>query len=556
MGDAAAGTAGERSVRTGGGAARRLDAVVVGAGFSGLYALHRLRELGLRVRVLEAADRVGGTWLFNRYPGARCDIESIEYSYSFSAEIEQEWTWSELLPGQAEIEAYLNFVADRLDLRRDIQLDTAVTAMTFDEADRSWLVETATGERFVAPFVVAATGILSAPLDPDIPGLATFEGATLFSNRFPREGHDFTGQRVAVIGTGSTGVQAIPVVAEQAEHLYVFQRSAAYTLPSPARPYEPGEFEDLRSRYGEIRAAQRRAHVGAARTSAFSVLVNMAGLPALRTATRAEQLRAIEDKGVVGALYWSDVMFDPEASRRATALYGEAVARIVRDPETAASLVPTYPFGCKRPIIDKDYYPTFNRPDVTLVDLRKGAIKEITATGIQTERKHYALDAILFATGFDALTGALSRIEVRGRGGALLRDVWATEGPVAYLGLQVAGFPNLFLVQGPGSPSAASNFLAAMEHHIEWIADCVAHLRAGGHRAIEAEPAAQADWIDGILALVAGSVLMHPDCHSWYNGANVPGKKRMYTTYVAGLPAFRQRCDEIAAAGYPGFTIS
>ncbi|MBL7489306.1 NAD(P)/FAD-dependent oxidoreductase [Frankia sp. AgB1.9] len=555
MVDVAAGTARALASRESGDEVGRLDAVVVGAGFSGLYALYRLRELGLRVRVLEAADRVGGTWLFNRYPGARCDIESIEYSYSFSAEIQQEWTWSELLPGQAEIEAYLNFVADRLDLRRDIQFDTRVAAMTFDEANQTWLVTTEAGERFVAPFVVAATGILSAPLDPRIPGLATFRGSTLYSNRFPREGHDFTGQRVAVIGTGSTGVQAIPVVAEQAEHLTVFQRSAAYTLPSPARRYEPGEFEELRSRYDEIRAAQLLAHVGAARTSAFSVLVKMGGLPPLRTASREEQLRAIKEKGVVGALYWSDVMFDPEAIRMATALYGEAVARIVHDPETAASLVPTYPFGCKRPIIDQGYYETFNRPNVTLVDLRKDAIQEITPTGIRTEREHHELDAILFATGFDALTGALSRIEVRGRGGALLRDVWATEGPVAYLGLQVSDFPNLFLVQGPGSPSAASNFLAAMEHHIEWIADCVAHLRAGGHRTIEALPSAQAEWIDEILALVSGSVLMHPDCNSWYNGANVPGKKRMYTTYVAGLPSFRQRCDEIAAAGYTGFKI-
>ncbi|OHV40338.1 cyclohexanone monooxygenase [Parafrankia colletiae] len=541
--------------------ARRYDAIVVGAGLSGLYSLHRLREQGLRVLVLEAADNVGGTWLFNRYPGARCDIESVEYSYSFSAELQQEWSWAELLPGQPEIEAYLNFVADRLDLRRDIRFDTRVVAMAFDEEDASWLVETAGGELFVAPFVVAATGILSAPLDPGIPGLDTFDGTVLFSNRFPREGFDLTGKRVAVVGTGSTGVQAIPVVAEQAEHLYVFQRSAAYTLPSPARPYEPGEFEGLRSRYDEIRAAQRVAHVGAARTSAFSVLVDMAGFPALRTASREERLRAVEERGVLGALYWSDVLVDPEAGRLATALYGEAVARIVRDPRTAASLVPTYPFGCKRPIIDVGYYETFNRDNVTLVDLRAGAIEEITPTGIRTAQGSYDLDVILFATGFDALTGALSRIDVRGRGGALLGDLWRDEGPVSYLGLQVAGFPNLFTIQGPGSPSAASNFLAAMEHHVEWIANCVAYLRDGGGSTIEALPSAQAEWIDEVLSFVTGSVLVHPDCNSWWNGANVPGKKRMYTTYVGGLPEYRRRCDEIAAGGdtgvrYSGFKIS
>ncbi|MCK9926456.1 NAD(P)/FAD-dependent oxidoreductase [Frankia sp. Mgl5] len=541
--------------------AQRYDVIVVGAGFSGLYALHRLRGQGLRVRVLEAADGVGGTWLFNRYPGARCDIESVEYSYSFSDQLQQEWSWTELLPGQAEIEAYLNFVADRLDLRRDIQFDTRVAAMTFDEDDASWLVETAEGELFAAPFVVAATGILSAPLDPGIPGLDTFDGTVLFSNRYPREGFDFTGKRVAVVGTGSTGVQAIPVVAEQAAHLYVFQRSAAYTLPSPARAYEPGEFEGLRARYDEIRAAQRAAHVGAARTSAFSVLVDMACFPALRTASREEQLRAVEERGVLGALYWSDVLVDPEAGRLATALYGEAVARIVRDPRTAASLVPTYPFGCKRPIIDVGYHETFNRANVTLVDLRAGPVQEITSSGIRTGQGSYDVDVILFATGFDALTGALSRIDVRGRGGALLRDLWRDEGPVSYLGLQVAGFPNLFMIQGPGSPSAASNFLAAMEHHVEWIANCVAYLRDGGGRTIEALPSAQAEWIDEVLSFVTGSVLVHPDCNSWWNGANVPGRKRMYTTYVGGLPEYRRRCDEIAAGDgtgvrYTGFKLS
>lgn len=535
---------------------RRYDVVVVGAGFAGLYALHRLRADGLRVRVLEAADSVGGTWLFNRYPGARCDIESIEYSYSFSPEIQQEWEWSELLPGQAEIEAYLNFVADRLDLRRDIQFDTRVVEMSLDEVESSWTVRTEAGEELVASFVVAATGILSAPLDPGIPGLDTFAGTVLYSNQYPRDGFDLTGRRVAVIGTGSTGVQAIPVVAEQAGHLFVLQRSAAYTLPSPARPYQPGELDELKSRYDEIRAAQLVAHVGAARTSAFSVLMNMGAFPALKTATREQRLRAIEEKGVVGALYWSDVLSDPEAGEIATALYGEAVARIVRDPQTAASLTPTYPFGCKRPIIDVGYYETFNRDNVTLVDLRKGAIEEITPAGIRTEQGLCDVDVILFATGFDALTGALSRIDVRGRGGTLLRDLWREDGPVSYLGLGVSGFPNFFLVQGPGSPSAASNYLAAMEYHIEWIADCVSHLAEGGYRTIEALPEAQSEWIDEVLSFVTGSVLLHPKCNSWYNGANVPGKKRMYTTYVGGIPEYRRRCDQVVAGGYTGFKLS
>jgi cation diffusion facilitator CzcD-associated flavoprotein CzcO len=546
----------EQDRREVGAAAQRFDAVVVGAGFSGLYALYKLRESGLRVRVLEAADKVGGTWLFNRYPGARCDIESIEYSYSFSVEIQQEWEWTELLPAQPEIEAYLNFVADRLDLRRDIQLSTRVLAMEFDEADQVWILDTDGSERFVARFVIAATGILSAPLDPGIPGQDTFRGATLFSNRYPRQGYDFTGKRVGVIGTGSTGVQAIPVVAEQAAQLYVFQRSAAYTLPSPARPYRAGELDELKSRYNEIRASQRLARIGAARLSAFSVMLDMARQPALRSASRAEQLRALDERGVTGALQWSDVLSDPEAGRMATVLYGEAIARIVRDPRTAASLVPSYPFGCKRPIIDQGYFETFNRDNVALVDLREDPILEFTPVGIRTERNSYELDVVLFATGFDALTGALTRIDVRGRDGVSLREFWQTNGPLCYLGLQVAGFPNLFSIQGPGSPSAAANFVAALEHHVDWIADCVSYLRARGHATIEALPSAQSDWFDEIGRMVAGSVVVHPDCSSWYLGSNVPGKKRMYTTFPAGLPEYRRRCDEIAAGGYTGFKLS
>ncbi len=534
----------------------RLDAVVVGAGFSGLYALHKLRGLGLRVRILEAADRVGGTWLMNRYPGARCDIESIEYAYSFSAEVQQEWVWTEVLPGQPEIEAYLNFVADRLDLRRDIQFDTKVVAMTFDETDTSWLLDTESGEQFTASFVIAATGILSAPLAPDIPGRDSFAGTTLYSNAFPREGFDFSGQRVAIIGTGSTGVQATPAVAEQAAHLYVFQRSAAYTLPSPARPYEPGELDALKARYDEIRAEQRLAHVGAARVSAFSVLTNLGQLPPLKTASRAERLRAIEEQGVAGALYWSDILSDDEAGQQATELYGQAVARVVKDPRTAASLVPTYPFGCKRPIIDSGYYETFNRENVTLVDLRQSPIREVTKNGIQTEAEFHELDVILFATGFDAITGALTRIDIRGVGGTSLAAAWAADGPASYLGLQVAGFPNLFTIQGPGSPSAASNFVAALEHHVDWIADCISYLRSHGHRSIKARPSAQSDWIELTTSLVEGTVLVHPTCNSWWIGANVPGKKRMYLAFAGGLPDYRRRCAEIADGGYTGFTLS
>jgi cation diffusion facilitator CzcD-associated flavoprotein CzcO len=533
-----------------------LDALVIGAGFSGLYMLHRLRQLGLHTRAVEMAENVGGTWLFNRYPGARCDIESIEYSYSFSEEIQQEWVWTESMPAQPEIEAYLNFVADRLDLRRDIEFGTKVIAMHFDEDAATWLVHTESGKSFVAPFVVAASGILSAPLEPDIPGVKAFAGTSLFTSRWPRDGFAFTGKRVGVIGTGSTGVQLIPVVAQQALQLHVFQRSPAYTLPWRVHRFEPGELDEMKARYGEIREAQRAHPIGAARLSAFSVLLEMLGSPPIKSASRGEQLRAIQENGVLGALNWSDIFFDIEANQMAAKLYGEAVAGIVKDPQTAASLVPVHPFACKRPIIDQGYYQTFNRDNVTLVDLRKAPIREVTPSGIRTESDEYQLDVIVYATGFDAMTGALSRIDVRGREAMSLRDFWSTEGPLSYLGLAVAGFPNLFTIQGPGSPSAATNFVAALEQHVEWISDCLEYLRANRIRTIEALGNAQREWIDHTTSLVAPTVLVHPSCNSWYNGGNVPGKKRMYMGYTGGIPEYRRRCDEIAAGGYTGFKLS
>ena len=531
------------------------DVIVIGAGFSGLYMLHRLRQLGLRARVLEMAGDVGGTWLVNRYPGARCDIESIEYSYSFSEEIQQEWVWTESMPAQPEIEAYLNFVADRLDLRRDIAFNTKVVAMNFAEDTATWEVRTDAGEALTAPFVVAASGILSVPLEPDIGGMASFSGTSLYTSRWPEAGFDLTGKRVGVIGTGSTGVQLIPVVAREAEQLFVFQRSAPYTLPWRVHRFEPGELDEMKARYGEIRAAQRDHPIGAARLSAFSVLLEMLASPPVKSATRDEQLRAIEENGVLGALNWSDVFFDIDANRMAAKLYGEAVARIVDDPQTAAAMVPEHPFACKRPIIDQGYYETFNRDNVTLVNLRKDPIGAVTPTGIRTASSEYELDVIIYATGFDAMTGALSRIDIRGRDGLSLGDFWASEGPLSLLGLAVAGFPNLFTIQGPGSPSAATNFVAALEQHVEWIGDCIAYLRANGIRTIEALDSAQREWIEHATALVAPTVLVHPTCNSWYNGGNVPGKKRMYMGYTGGIPEYRRRCDEIAATGYTGFKL-
>ncbi|QFS91059.1 Phenylacetone monooxygenase [Mycobacterium sp. THAF192] len=534
----------------------RFDVIVVGAGFSGLYALHHLRELGLRVRVLEKAHTVGGTWLVNRYPGARCDIESIEYSYSFSEEIQQEWVWTETMSAQPEIEAYLNFVADRLDLRRDIDFDTTVVAMSYSDEAAEWTVRTEDGATVAAPFVVAATGILSVPLEPSIPGMDRFTGTSLHTGRWPDGVVDLSGKRVGVVGTGSTGVQLIPVVAREAEHLTVFQRSPAYTLPWRVRTFEPGELDELKASYPQIRAAQREHPVGAARLSAFSVLLEMLAKPPLKTASAEERTKAVETDGIMGALNWGDLFFDIEANQMAAELYGQAVARIVDDPETARALTPSHPFACKRPIIDQGYYETFNRDNVTLVDLRADPIESVCPNGIQTTAGQHELDVIIYATGFDAMTGALNRIDVRGRGGASLREFWTEEGPLSYLGLAVAGFPNLFTIQGPGSPSAAANFVAAMEQNVEWIGACVSYLREHGFGTIEALPEAQQEWVDQATALVAATVLVHPSCSSWYNGGNVPGKKRMYMGYTAGIPEYRRRCDEIADAGYAGFKLA
>ena len=534
----------------------RFDVIVVGAGFSGLYALHHLRELGLRVRVLEKAHTVGGTWLVNRYPGARCDIESIEYSYSFSEEIQQEWVWTETMSAQPDIEAYLNFVADRLDLRRDIDFDTTVLAMSYSDEAAEWTVRTEDGATVAAPFVVAATGILSVPLEPSIPGMDRFTGTSLHTGRWPDGVVDLSGKRVGVVGTGSTGVQLIPVVAREAEHLTVFQRSPAYTLPWRVRTFEPGELDELKASYPQIRAAQREHPVGAARLSAFSVLLEMLAKPPLKTASAEERTKAVETDGIMGALNWGDLFFDIEANQMAAELYGQAVARIVDDPATARALTPSHPFACKRPIIDQGYYETFNRDNVTLVDLRADPIESVCPNGIQTAAGLHELDVIIYATGFDAMTGALNRIDVRGRGGASLREFWTEEGPLSYLGLAVAGFPNLFTIHGPGSPSAAANFVAAMEQNVEWIGACVSYLREHGFRTIEALPEAQQEWVDQATALVAATVLVHPSCSSWYNGGNVPGKKRMYMGYTAGIPEYRRRCDEIADAGYAGFKLA
>jgi cyclohexanone monooxygenase len=529
------------------------DAIVVGAGFGGLYALHRLRQQGLTVRVLEAGSDVGGTWYWNRYPGARCDVPSVEYSYSFSKELEQEWDWSEVMAAQPEILEYAGHVADRFDLRRDIQLDTRVASAAFDEARRVWRVETEAGEVFEARFCLMATGCLSSPNTPPIEGAEDFQGAVYHTGQWPREGVDFTGRRVGIIGTGSSGVQSIPVIAEQAEHLTVFQRTPNYTMPAGNRPLTDEDRKRAKAVIDQLRQAERESMAG--------IVLGFGGNPLvvpdrqILDTTPEERKALVEREGFEAIRYFEDVPIDPEANEIACEMYREQVRRVIDDPETAEKLMPRgYPLGCKRPVIDTDYYATFNRDNVTLVDLRRGGIERITPTGIQTEQGFFELDALVYATGFDAMTGTLLRIDIRGRDGRRLADHWEA-GPRTYLGLQMVGFPNLFTITGPGSPSVLSNMIVSIEQHVDWIADCITHLDEHGLSTIEATVEAEEKWIEHVNEVAEGSMMTAPSCNSWYLGANIPGKPRIFMPYVGGVGEYRRRCDEIAARGYEGFRL-
>ncbi len=532
------------------------DAIVIGAGFGGLYSLHKLRGLGLSVVALEMGDGVGGTWYWNRYPGARVDVQSLEYCYAFSREIEEEWEWTELMAPQPEIESYLNFVAERLDLRRDIRLSTRVTAMHFDQERERWLVETEPGDRYDAQFVIAATGCLSAPLEPNIPGVADFVGDVLNTNRYPREGFDFSGKRVGVVGTGSSGVQVIPEIAEDAAHLTVFQRSAAYTRPAGNRPLQPDELRAWYERHPNVRADQRNTYAGVLHpNSAVSPPLDVPRR--ILETPREERMAVLDEMGWAAPLAWADVMMDLEANRAGRELYAELVRRHVRDPAVAEDLIPHYPMGCKRQILDTSYFETFNRDNVVLVNLRKDALRRILENGIETASGIHELDVIVFATGFDAMTGALSRIDIRGRDGISLRDFWATEGPYTYLGLQVAGFPNLFTITGPLSPSVFTNMVVSIEQHVDWIGDALAHMAEHGYRTIETTQEAQERWAAEAQDIAEQRVPVRVDeaCASWYLGANVPGKKRILMPFGGGVPLYSEKLEEVVARGYEGFVF-
>jgi cyclohexanone monooxygenase len=526
----------------------RYDAIIVGAGISGLYLLHRLREAGLSVLVIDRAAGVGGTWYWNRYPGARCDIESMTYSYSWSHELEQEWTWSERYAGQAEILRYLEHVADRFDLRRDIRLSTRVAEAVFDERDARWSVTTEEGDELSARFLIMATGCLSIPRIPDIPGIERFAGEMHHTGLWPHEGVEFAGKRVGVIGTGSSAVQAIPVIAEDAAHLTVFQRTANFSVPAWNAPLTAEAISDRKQRYGVYRRVARTTTAG----NPWN-----ANEQSVWDATPEEREREFEERYAVGGFClhaaYSDLFSDPEANELVCEFIRRKIRERVGDPELAELLCPyDHPLGTKRMCVDTGYFETFKRPNVRLVSIRETPIDEVTKSGMRVGDEEFAFDTIVLGTGFDAMTGALLGIDVRGRAGLSLREKWAA-GPRSALGLTIAGFPNLFTVTGPGSPSVLSNMMVSIEQHVDWIVDCILHLRQRGIASIEPSPSEEDAWVDHIRAV--GDASLFPRAKSWYMGANIPGKPRVLLPYVGGVGNYRAICDSVAERGYEGFIL-
>jgi cation diffusion facilitator CzcD-associated flavoprotein CzcO len=525
-----------------------IDALIVGAGFSGMYMLHKLRMMGIGAQVVEAGSDVGGTWYWNRYPGARVDIQSLEYSFSFDPGLEADWRWSERYAPQPELLRYASHVAERFDLKRDIRFNTRITAAHWQEEEGRWRVRSDTGETWMCRYLILATGCLSIPTEVSFPGLETFCGAVYRTSRWPREGVDFSGQRVAIIGTGSSAIQSIPLIAEQAAHLTVFQRTPNYSMPAHNGPIPEADLEAWARDPTAYRALSRDTVGG------FQNDPN----PALATQTAPEDVRAeLERRWAVGGFRilgaFADVGIDLAANRIVHDFVAGKIREQVSDPVVADRLTPKdHPFATKRPCVDTGYYATFNRPNVELVDLRQNPLAAINEGGIATDAHQYDVDAIVLATGFDAMTGAIDRIDLRGAGGVRIKDHWA-HGPSTYLGLMIAGFPNMFTITGPGSPSVLTNMINAIEQHVEWIADCMASLVARQYASIEASPEAEADWCEHVRAAVTPTLL--PQANSWYMGANVPGKPRMFMPYAGGLNTYTEICRQVAGKGYEGCII-
>lgn len=525
----------------------QLDAVIVGAGFAGLYMLHRFKKLGLRARILEAGGGVGGTWYWNRYPGARCDIPSLQYSYQFSPELEQEWQWQERYAGQPEIMAYAEHVVTRFNLGPDIEFNTRVVAAHFDDEAQGWTVTTDTGDIKKARFCVMATGCLSSANDPEFTGKDKFAGQWYHTGRWPHEGVDFTGQRVAVIGTGSSAIQSIPIIAKQAQHLTVFQRTANFSVPAHNRPQDPNEEAEIKANYRAFRELGR----------AQPIAWDTAGNERLAEEHTPEELRAeCERRWNMGGLYFYGTFADLLVGQQANDIVAEFVRSKIRervkDPKKADILSPDSVFGCKRVCADTGYFETYNRDNVTLVDIAQSGIEEITEKGVRIAGQTYEVDAIVSATGFDAMTGSLDRIDVRGKAGLPLKEKWQA-GPRTYLGLTTAGFPNFFIISGPGSPSVLTNMITSIEQHVEFIADCVSWLKDQNLLSIDASLAAEDEWVDHVNAVAGETLLL--GCNSWYLGANVPGKPRVFMPYL-GFPEYVEKCESVAKNAYAGFQVA
>jgi cation diffusion facilitator CzcD-associated flavoprotein CzcO len=527
--------------------ARNYDAVIVGAGFAGLYMLYRLRELELSVRVCEAGSDIGGTWFWNRYPGARCDVESMEYSYQFSEELQQEWVWSERYASQPEILRYVHHVADRFNLRPCILFNTRVTAAHFDEVTNRWTIETDAQERLSARFCIMATGCLSSTNTPRFKGLETFYGPRYHTGNWPHKGVDFAGKRVGLIGTGSSAIQAIPHIAKEAGHLVVFQRTANYSVPAHNGPLDPETANAIKADYAGFRQRNNL------KPGALSTIRNEQ--PALQASANERRIEyeARWAKGGLGFLgAFGDLLLKREANDTAAEFVHNKIRAVVRDPEVAKALCPQQVIGCKRLCLDSGYYETFNRPNVSLVNLNATPIEEFTPAGVRVDAKEFPLDCIVFATGFDAMTGALNKIDIRGRDGRALREKWAA-GPRTYLGIGSAGFPNLFTISGPGSPSVLTNMLPSIEQHVNWIANCIRYLCEHELASIEATTEAEDAWVAHVNAVADAT--LYPTCNSWYLGANIPGKPRVFMPYI-GFPAYVEKCNEVAGKGYLGFAVT
>lgn len=525
------------------------EIVIVGAGFSGLYMLHRLRGMGFSSCVIEAGVGVGGTWYWNRYPGARCDVESYSYSYSFSEDLQQDWSWSHRYSTQPEILRYANHVADRFDLRKDITLETRIASARFDEAQSRWIVTATDGRRWRCRFLIMATGCLSVPKIPDLPGLDSFRGDLLHTARWPDDGYSFASKRVGLVGTGSSAIQSIPIIAKDAAHLTVFQRSAAYSVPAWNRPNDAETERRMKSSYAALRAKARHSIAGDYLDEGHLTILDLA---------EDEREAAFEACWQAGGFNlqsaFADLLVSDEANRHAADFIRNKIRATVHDPATAEALCPKdHPVGAKRLCVDTDYYETFNRPNVALVDISADPLVSITPAGVTTRSGEHPFDTLVLATGFDAMTGALAAIDIRGRADRPLKDAWR-DGPQTYLGISISGFPNLFTLTGPGSPSVFTNMMTAIEQHVEWLSDMLDQARAQGVTVIEAEAEAQTAWVARVNEGAAQTLI--PKANSWYVGANVPGKPRVFMPFADGFNVYEAICNEIAADGYRGFRLT